>query len=73
MFPRGCTRNSWLALPFPLRALFCGEGFEHREQWIDDRLQTVSECFAASGCGFGVMDAHLHVLVPWEQNASNGR
>jgi len=41
----------------------CGEGFEHRKQWIEDRLETLSRCFAVSVCGFVVMDNHLHVLV----------
>jgi REP element-mobilizing transposase RayT len=43
--------------------LLCGEGFEHRKQWIEDRLETLSGCFAVSVCGFAVMDNHLHVLV----------
>jgi hypothetical protein len=54
------------------RAFLCGEGFEHRKQWIEDRLQTLSECFAASVCGFAVMDNHLHVLVRLEPDAANG-
>lgn len=45
------------------RALLCGEGFEHRKQWIEDRLQLLAENFALSVCGFAVMDNHLHVLV----------
>jgi REP element-mobilizing transposase RayT len=45
------------------RAFLCGEGFEHRKQWIEDRLETLSQCFAVSVCGFSVMDNHLHVLV----------
>jgi hypothetical protein len=43
-----------------------------REQWIEDRLQTLSECFVASFCGFAVMDNHLHVLVRLESDAANG-
>jgi REP element-mobilizing transposase RayT len=54
------------------RAFLCGEGFEHRKQWIEDRLQTLSECFAASVCGFAVMDNHLHVLVRLEPDAASG-
>ena len=54
------------------RAFLCGEGFEHRKQWIEDRLQTLSECFAVSVCGFAVMDNHLHVLVRLEPDAANG-
>jgi hypothetical protein len=45
------------------RAYLCGDGFEHRKQWIEDRLETLSRCFAVSVCGFSVMDNHLHVLV----------
>ncbi len=37
------------------RAFLCGEGFEHRKQWIEDRLQTLSGCFTVSVCGFAVM------------------
>ncbi len=54
------------------QAFLCGEGFEHRKQWIEDRLQTLSECFAVSVCGFAVMDNHLHVLVRLEPDAANG-
>lgn len=45
------------------RALLCGDGFEHRKQWIEDRLQVLAENFALSVCGFAVMDNHLHVLI----------
>ncbi|HMP78649.1 MAG TPA: hypothetical protein PKD54_04305, partial [Pirellulaceae bacterium] len=44
-------------------ALLCGEGFEHRKQWIEDRLQLLAGQFAISVCGFAVMDNHFHVLV----------
>ena len=53
------------------RAFLCGEGFEHRKQWIEDRLQTLSGCFAVSVCGFAVMDNHLHVLVRLDADAAN--
>jgi REP element-mobilizing transposase RayT len=45
------------------RASLCGEGFEHRKQWIENRLEALSRCFAVSVCGFAAMDNHLHVLV----------
>ena len=45
------------------RAFLCGEGYEHRKQWIEDRLQLLAQNFAVSICGFSVMDNHLHVLV----------
>jgi REP element-mobilizing transposase RayT len=45
------------------QALLCGDGCEHRKQWIEERLEFLSRCFAVSVCGFSVMDNHLHVLV----------
>jgi REP element-mobilizing transposase RayT len=45
------------------RALLCGEGYEHRKQWIEDRIELLAGSFAVSVCGFSVMDNHLHVLV----------
>ena len=45
------------------RAQLCGDGFEHRKQWIEERLEALSKCFAVSVCGFSVMDNHLHVLA----------
>jgi REP element-mobilizing transposase RayT len=53
------------------RAFLCGDGFEHRKQWIEDRLRTLSGCFAVSVCGFAVMDNHLHVLVRLDTDAIN--
>jgi len=53
------------------RAHLCGEGFEHRKQWIEDRLETLSGCFAVSVCGFSVMDNHLHVLVRLDADESS--
>ena len=44
------------------RAFLCGEGFEHRKQWIEDRLELLAGNFAVSVAGFAVMDNHLHVL-----------
>lgn len=44
------------------RAFLCGEGFEHRKKWIEERLELLAGNFAVSVCGFAVMDNHLHVL-----------
>ncbi len=45
------------------RAFLCGEGFEHRKQWIENRIELLADSFAVSVCGFSVMGNHLHVLV----------
>ena len=37
------------------RAFLCGEGYQHRKQWIEDRLELLAQHFAVSVCGFSVM------------------
>jgi len=45
------------------RAYLCGDGFEHRKQWIEDRLKELADSFAVAVCGYAIMDNHLHVLA----------
>ena len=49
------------------RAFLCGEGYQHRKQWIEERLELLAQHFAVSVCGFAVMDNHLHVLARLDQ------
>ena len=37
-------------------AFLGGEGFEHREVWVEDRLEELVEIFAIDCAGFAVMD-----------------
>ena len=48
------------------RASLCGEGYEHRKQWIEDRLEELAGIFAVSVAGFAVLDNHCHVIVRLE-------
>src|SRR3990167_4073975 len=57
-----CGRNVFL----------CGEGCEHRKQWLEDRLELLAENFAVSVCGFSLMDNHLHVLVRLDPGVADG-
>ncbi len=51
------------------RALLCGEdrfsgrSFEHRRQWVEDRLHALAGIFSVSLWGYSVMSNHLHVVV----------
>ena len=45
------------------RAFLCGEGFEHRKDWLENRLRELAAIFSWDVCGFSVMDNHLHVLL----------
>ena len=54
------------------RAFLCGEGYEHRKQWIEDRLELLAGQFAVAVCGYSVMDNHLHVLVRIDPGVAGG-
>jgi putative transposase len=45
------------------RAFLLGEGDHNRKEWIENRLEELSEIFAIGIAGFSVMDNHLHVLL----------
>ena len=42
---------------------YSGQSFEHRRQWVKDRLHELAEIFAVSIRGYAVMSNHLHVGV----------
>mgnify|MGYP000602936804 CR=1 FL=1 len=54
-----CVRRAWL----------CGDdresgrSYEHRRQWVEDRIGELAETFAVAIWGFAVMSNHLHVVV----------
>ena len=51
------------ALFFAGRTKYSGQSFEHRRQWVEDRLHELAEIFAVSIWGYAVMSNHLHVVV----------
>ncbi len=51
------------------RAFLCGDdaltgkNYDHRKQWVEERLQELSATMALDICGYAVMGNHLHVVV----------
>ena len=54
------------------RAFLCGEGCEHRKQWVEDRLQELAGIFAIEVCAYAVLDNHLHVVLRLNDGVAAG-
>ena len=48
----------------------CGEGCEHRKQWIENRLQELAGIFALDVAGYAVLDNHMHVVLKLNDNVA---
>jgi len=51
------------------RAFLCGidtntgQNYEHRRQWIEDKLIELAEVFAVDICAYAIMSNHYHVVL----------
>ena len=49
---------------------FTGKSFEHRRQWIEERLLSVSGAFAVDIAAYAVMSNHFHVALHINRDAA---
>lgn len=42
---------------------YTGQSYEHRRQWVEDRILLLAEVFAIDVCAYAVMSNHLHVVL----------
>ncbi len=50
------------------QAYLCGE---ERKQWLEARIELLTENFAISVCGFAILDNHLHVLTRLDPDSAD--
>ncbi|MBL4607627.1 MAG: hypothetical protein JKY01_07355 [Pseudomonadales bacterium] len=54
-----CVRRAYLCDKDPLT----GKNYEHRRQWIENRIRILSSIFAVDICPYSVMSNHIHIVV----------
>lgn len=58
-----CVRRAFLCGSDPLS----GRNYEHRRQWVEDRLLFLAQVFCIDVCAFAVMSNHTHVVLHVDQ------
>ena len=49
---------------------FSGKNFDHRKQWIVDKITELSRVFAIDVCAYAIMSNHYHVVLRVDQDSA---
>ncbi len=52
------------------RGFLCGDQYEHRRQWIEERIAELLGVFAIDACGYTIMSNHFHLVLRTNPEAS---
>jgi len=59
-----CVRRAFLCGRDPLS----GNSYEHRRQWIEDKLLALAGIFSLDICAYAIMSTHYHVVFHVDQD-----
>ncbi|MEP4891648.1 MAG: transposase [Aliiglaciecola sp.] len=54
-----CVRRAYLCG----RDTYSGKSYEHRRQWVEDRILLLTSVFCIDVCAYAVMSNHIHVVL----------
>jgi REP element-mobilizing transposase RayT len=63
-----CVRRAWLCGEDP----YSGRSFEHRRQWVLDRLRELADIFAIDLCAYAILSNHYHVVLHVDADKAKG-
>ncbi|MEW8328583.1 MAG: alpha-amylase family glycosyl hydrolase [Candidatus Thiodiazotropha sp.] len=63
-----CVRRAWLCGEDP----YTGQSFEHRRQWVLDRLRELADIFAIDVCAYAILSNHFHLVLHVDADKAKG-
>ena len=51
---------------------YSGNNYDHRRQWLEDKLHATASAFAIKLCAYAVMSNHYHVVLHVRSDLANG-
>jgi REP element-mobilizing transposase RayT len=63
-----CVRRAWLCGEDP----YTGQSFEHRRQWVLDRMRELVDIFAIDVCAYAILSNHFHVVLHVDAEKAKG-